>query len=61
VERRHYEIAQLLLKAGADITARTRDNYSAYDQYDQTSLHIAALNGDVAMATLLLDFKAEVR
>ncbi len=49
---KHLEIAELLIKHGADINAR--------QQNDITPLHSAAFNGHAAMVKLLVDNKADV-
>jgi ankyrin repeat protein len=52
VAGKHVEIAELLLKHGADVNAK--------QQNDLTPLHSAAANGHAAMVKLLVDNKADI-
>lgn len=51
VEHRHYEVARLLVSAGADLDVR--------DKLGDTALHLAVANNDVAMIELLLNAGAD--
>jgi ankyrin repeat protein len=55
---RKYEIAELLIKKGADVNKL--GTYSTYSSISQTPLHIAVYNHDTKMVNLLLHYNADV-
>jgi hypothetical protein len=59
--RDHVLSARALLKAGADVHVRAAlDSESGGDETVQTALHFAAENGSTQLATLLLEFGANI-